>query len=460
MLALALLCGASGALYAAEGDVAVPLTSESGAPLGEGFYRAGSLWVPADVMKNLGTPLTGGPNGKGFIITVEDPAGVFGDADIARLCGGRLSLYFPSLIEAKVSYFNPDGVEAITGVAASDTGASVVLRRVKTSVTPRQPNAVPAGKLSLAWAHITSTNPDLGSEEKINGLSVLSPTWFNLTDGMGGMANRASAVYTDAAHRKGYSVWGLVSNGFSKTNTTAFFRNNGAKNLFIARILAYAKLYGLDGINLDFENVDPADRDAYVSFVAALSPYLRARGLTFSVDVFIPAKTNSSRSHDRASLAKHADYIMLMAYDEHWRTCKTSGSVASMPWVERAVSGTLAEGVPANRLVLGVPFYMRRWEETPTGGKPKVKSYTLTMASSDNLLRSKGLTPMWLAAAGQNFYSYNENGKTYKIWVEDEQSMAKRMDLATKYGLAGVAGWRKGHETPDIWNVIADWVNK
>ena len=72
---------------------------------------------------------------------------------------------------------------------------------------------------------------------------------------------------------------------------------------------------------------------------------------------------------------------MLMAYDEHWRTSPRAGSVASMPWVERAVQKTIEEGVPPAKLILGVPFYMRKWEETPTGqGKVKVKGSTLTMA--------------------------------------------------------------------------------
>ena len=81
---------------------------------------------------------------------------------------------------------------------------------------------------------------------------------------------------------------------------------------------------------------------------------------------------------------------MLMAYDEHWRTSPRAGSVASMPWVTKAVEGTLAEGVPASKLVLGVPFYMRRWEETKSGEGVKVKGYTLTMAEAEELSAKRG----------------------------------------------------------------------
>jgi len=192
--------------------------------------------------------------------------------------------------------------------------------------------------------------------------------------------------------------------------------------------------------------VDVNDRAAYVRFMSILCPYLSAYGLKSSVDVHVPGNSGLSRSHDRPGLSKYVDYVMLMAYDEHWRTAPKAGSVASMPWVEKAVQNTIAEGVPPQKLILGVPFYMRKWEETPDNGKVKIRSYTLSMPESDKIIHSKALQPMWFQDIGQHFYSYIENGKTYKVWVEDEDSMAKKLQLVSKYRLAGAAAWRKGHE--------------
>ena len=228
----------------------------------------------------------------------------------------------------------------------------------------------------------------------------------------------------------------------------------------MARIIAYSMLYGLDGVNIDFEGFSTSDRDAFTNFIAGLAQLTKVHGLSFSVDVHIPANTNTSRLHDRQNLAKYADYIMLMAYDEHWRTCKTPGSVASLPWVERAVARTLEEGVPASKLVLGVPFYMRRWETSAAGGKNEVKSMSLTMPASDALIQSRGLTPKWLDNEGQYYYSYAANGKTYEVWAEDSQSIAKKLALTDKYNLAGAAGWRRGQEKQEVWNVIAAALGK
>ena len=251
--------------------------------LGTAIVRGKDIWVPADVLGMLGLPLTKGPNGKGFLIEVREPAKVFGIKELERLAGRSVSLYFPSMDNEGISYFNVKGLEKLTGIAADETNAGLELKRItlNTPLNIRKPdNAFLKNKrITLAWAHITRDNPDLGAEDRIDGLDVISPTWFNLTDGRGNMANRASAAYVEAAREKGYRIWPLVSNGFSKENTSRFFNDTAAVNTFIARILCYSKLYGFDGINIDFENVDAADRDKYVRFISLLSGYLKGQGL-------------------------------------------------------------------------------------------------------------------------------------------------------------------------------------
>jgi len=149
-----------------------------------------------------------------------------------------------------------------------------------------------------------------------------------------------------------------------------------------------------------------------------------------------------------------------MAYDQHWRTSPVAGSVASMPWVERAVQGCLGEGVPADKLVLGVPFYMRLWEETPREhNKADVKSFTLTMQEAESNALRVGAELFWLEDLGQHYYSYVENNKTYKVWVENAVSIERKLSLIERHGLAGMAGWRRGHERQDIWKTINRVVN-
>lgn len=461
-LCAAVCCFPPAAASAAEGDVpqAVYLdTMGTAVPIGTGFKRGGDLWIPEDAAKMAGIPLVPAGNGKGYIIKVDDPAKVFENKELDRLAGKTLNLYFPSSTENNVSYFNVTGMERVTRVAVVAGQNGATLRQMAPGeplpAKLAKPDFKKNGKIKAVWDHVARWNTDLAAQPAIDGLDVISPTWFNLTDGQGGMANRASASYVEEAHRRGWQVWALASNGFSKSMSTQLFNNTRAVNLYVARLLAYAKLYNLDGINIDFEGLAADDRANFVRFMAILSEQLKKAGLHVSVDVHIPSGSNTSKSHDRAALAKHVDLVMLMAYDQHWRTSPVAGSVASMPWVEKAVKSCLNEGVPAAKLVLGVPFYMRRWEENKDGaGKVKVKAFTLTMSEAESNAARTGAEMFWLEDLGQHYYSYVENGKTYKVWVENAASLERKLGLINKYGIAGMAAWRKGHENPAVWETI------
>lgn len=319
------------------------------------------------------------------------------------------------------------------------------------------------GKINLTWEHVVNRNPKLANIPAMPGLNVVSPTWFELKDAQGTLANKADAAYVKWAHDRGYRVWGLVSNGFNPDWTTAVLRDYRLRSSMIAQILQYAHMYDLDGINLDFENVYLEDKERLVQFVRELTPYLHEQGLTVSMDVTIKSTSDRwSRFYDRAALAQIVDYMAVMTYDEHWASSPVAGSVASLPWTEQGLQGVLAE-VPAKKLLLGVPFYTRLWSETKQAdGTVKVSSKALSMESAEAWIKERKLTPQPDAKTGQLFVSYTDpaDGITYKMWLEDSSSMAKRMELVHKYNLAGVAAWRRGFEQPQIWTTIQEGLKK
>ena len=104
---------------------------------------------------------------------------------------------------------------------------------------------------------------------------------------------------------------------------------------------------------------------------------------------------------------------------------------------------------------MGVPFYTREWRETDLGyGRARVRSSTMWMNDVDARVAQYGLTPQWLDSAGQHYIEYSDESSRYKVWIEDAKSIGLKVDLVGKYGLAGVAAWRKGFEKPGIWDVI------
>ena len=312
------------------------------------------------------------------------------------------------------------------------------------------------GKISMVWEHVVKKNPDTKKLKNIEGLDVVSPTWFAVVDGVGNVANNGDINYVNWAHLNGYKVWGLVSNSFNPDITHEFLDNTDKREKIISQLLIYAKLYELDGLNIDFENIYVKDKDMLSQFMRELYPLCREQGLTLSIDVtMISGSANWSQSFDRKALSKAVDYVNLMAYDQHWATSPQAGSVAQYKWVENGLKRVLEE-VPAEKLILGMPFYTRVWEEQKVDGVKKVSSKALSMESVQKILSEKKPQIRWDKESGQYYAQYKEKDITYKIWIEDKRSINLKTSLVHKYGLAGAAAWRRGFETEDIWFVIAD----
>lgn len=311
----------------------------------------------------------------------------------------------------------------------------------------------------LTWEYATkkTANPDdIGF---LPGVHVVSPTWFHLKeDGL--VSNTADIEYVKWAHQNGYQVWGLFSNSFDKELTSEMLNDSKLRIKVIKQLLSYADLYQLDGINLDFENVYLEDKEAYVQFVRELTPLLHEKGRTVSVDVtFKSSSENWSMFYDREKLGQIADYIIVMGYDEHWANSPEAGSVSSLPWVEKGIKGIL-EDVPSDKVILGVPFYTRLWiEEVDDEGNKSVSSKTFSMDQAQQWIEENNLKVTYDKATGQNYVQLIEGTTTYRVWLEDSTSMEKRFEIMDKYNLAGIGAWRRGFESKDFWDVIAESIN-
>lgn len=312
------------------------------------------------------------------------------------------------------------------------------------------------GKINMTWEYVGNKNPDISKLKSINGLDVVSPTWFNITDKQGTVANKADGSYVQWAHKNGYKVWALVGNGTDLDGTHAFLNNTDIREKIYQQLLIYAKLYKLDGINIDFENVYLKDRDMLTQFMRELAPLLREQGLAVSIDVtFRSSSENWSMCYDRKALSEVVDYIAVMAYDQHWAASPVAGSVAEFGWVENGLKRILEE-VPNEKLLLGLPFYTRVWKEELVDGRVKVSSTAVSMGSVEKILSEKKPAVVWDKESGQNYVEYKEGKVTYKIWIEDSESINLKSSLVHKYDLAGAASWRKGFESEDIWVVLQD----
>lgn len=328
----------------------------------------------------------------------------------------------------------------------------------KVSTPSRAERSWKGKPVNLFWEAVYERKPDPASFGELPGINVVSPTWFSIIDVDGNVRSKADSAYVQWAHKQGMEVWGLLSNSFEADLTTQALSSYEKRMTTIVQMLEYADLYDLDGINIDFENVYTKDGENVTQFMRELKPMAQAKNLIVSIDV--TPKSNSemwSLFLDRKALGSVADFLIVMAYDEHWAASPTAGSVASLPWVENSISRIIDEdNVPAEKLILGVPLYTRIWTETTENGETNVSSKAVGMTTVQELLAEKKLTPVFDKDAGQNYVEYEEDGALKKIWIEDQVSLKSRVELAKSFGLGGVASWTRSFGTLEAWETLQE----
>ncbi|PLR95264.1 glycosyl hydrolase family 18 protein [Bacillus sp. T33-2] len=310
------------------------------------------------------------------------------------------------------------------------------------------------GPIHLTWEAVYTKNPDPGTLPEMPGVNVVSPTWFHLSSSDGNVKNMGSPEYVQWAKQRGYQIWGLFSNSFDPVMTHEAFKDYETRQKIIRQLLHYSEMFHLDGINLDIENVNKEDGPLVTQFVREATPYFHQAGLIVSMDItFMSSSGNWSAFYEREKLAEVVDYLIVMAYDEHWGTSQVAGSVSSLPWVEENLA-ELLKVVPNERLILGVPLFARLWKEQQAqDGSMQVTSEAMAMEKAKKWLSDNKIKPVYDTESGQNYaelFVENEN-VTYKIWLEDELSLQKRAELAQVYELAGIATWSRYFADQSAW---------
>jgi spore germination protein YaaH len=406
-----------------------------------------------------------------------------------RYQGGIKSLILADVEKgAELTVLEPDDtwtkvatVDGIIGYIKSSNLNSTSTKTVSSDYVPENFSHITKDfKINLAWHQVTNNtaNGNIASVlQNTKGINVISPTWFYLKDETGGIGSLASSDYVTYCHQNGIEVWALVSNfgakdqGLDNPDLSAILTYSSRRENLINNLISAAIQYNLDGINVDFESIDPSTGDSFIQFIRELSLKCANNGIVLSVDNYSP--TAYTAFYNRSEQAIFADYVILMAYDEHYSGSEEAGSVASIGFVTDGVVNTLAE-VPADQLILGMPFYARVWQETPilpdgvsseaeltadTIIEYNLSSYSTSMKEIQNLISANGAEPVWSDEDGQYYVQYENGGSTYKIWVEDATSLEEKLKVLQQYQLAGGAFWKLGLETSNIWDTIIKYIN-
>ena len=313
------------------------------------------------------------------------------------------------------------------------------------------------GPISMGWQYTEQDSglSAFGELTSNTGINVISPTWFTVNDNKGTVSSLAAKDYVDQAHKSGIMVWGCYQDVYDNDGISAasYMQTEKIRQHIIDQLIQAATDTGMDGINLDIETITEEAAPYYLQFIRELCEAAHKQNLIVSVDNYTSTYTQYL---NRREQAETADYLVIMGYDEHTTSSGEAGSVASISFVEKGITDLLDEGVDPSQVINGIPFYSRGW--TQNAGEDSPTCEVLAMGDQKAWADSHGITLAWDANLCQYTGKTTVNDTTYSIWEEDAKSIESKMQLVGKYQLAGVAEWRLGLETADVWNVINQYL--
>ncbi len=407
-------------------------------------------------------------NEKDRLVAVQDPGGLIGEVSKSgsyllvsaseeergytkELKRGEVISLFETDIEGYYYAMSHDGYTGYISQERVKKSAEVISQKIPTEMEV-DPFILPYEPVSIAWQQIYTSDFTSEIYDEIYYtayyVDVVAPTWFKLNE-KGGIDSLANEEYVLWTHNRGKQVWGLFDNQFDDELTYKALSSTDTRHALCEKLLNYCKKFDLDGINVDFENMSEETDRYFVQFLRELSIELRSQGYILSVDTMVPSEWTDYYRRDL--MYELCDYVIVMAYDEHYSGSEVAGSVSSKRFAVEAIYNMMQEGVKADKLILGVPFYTRVWM-----GVEDLSSDAVGMDRAWGYVNDYELDVVYDEKTGQNYAEGMVGDTLYRIWLEDSTSMEWRLKLVQDNDLAGVAAWSLGFESYDIWAVYEE----
>ncbi len=341
----------------------------------------------------------------------------------------------------------------IRKIAAGLLAAALIITSGK---TPGLANSENAETSPIVLGYYTDQS-DASLKLYHNRFNLLATDTLN-TNAQGKLIGFIPEKALGAADRYGMDAYALVSNygekGWDGDIAHRVLNEPAAKIRLIRNMLDTVRANDYIGINIDFEEVRPEDREALSRFVRDTAREMRKLGKKTMVSV--PAKTEDdpengwSGAFDYEAIGNHADLVQVMTYDEHgiWGE---PGSAAGLDWIDASLKFAVSEVHPS-KLLAGIPAYGNDWNlsdpSDASGGM-------LAWKNVRTLTRGQGMTGTRDATSKSMMLRYAaEDGDKHVLWYEDEYSIKLKARLVGKYGLAGISIYALGMEDQAFWTAL------
>jgi spore germination protein YaaH len=342
------------------------------------------------------------------------------------------------------------------GVRATDGTWSQQAQQFTLAIPSSLTQVVPGRMVQMYYVNTDDGHAALFAH--LNQIDVLSPAWYDANPD-GSITGYARRDIIDAAHANGIALIPLVVNkDVDPAVGHAILADPATRSALAANLVNEAKTYGYAGFQLDFEQIPWTDRDLLTALVQDAAGAFHAAGLNLSIAVIprLPGDDTAggslldyfrqwSGAYDFAALAKSADFLSFMTYDEH-NGVTPPGAVSGTPWMRKALEFSL-QGVPPEKATLGLPTYYHDW----TGiGALTSSSYADAMI----LAQRYGATPVIDPTEDEMHFGYDVAGVHHELWIQSTETLRQKLPLMYEYGLKGVSVWRLGFEDPSFWSLI------
>ena len=342
------------------------------------------------------------------------------------------------------------------GIQAADGTSSRQAQSAELTVPSTLTRVLPGRMVQMYYVNTDEGRASLFAH--LRQIDVLSPGWYD-ANADGSITGYARRDVIDAAHAGGVAIIPLVVNKDVDPDVAhAILADPARRATLAANLVNEAKTYGYAGFQLDFEQIPWTDRDLLTALTQDCATAFHAAGLNLSIAVIprLPGDAGASGTlldyfrqwsgaYDFPALAKAADFLSFMTYDEH-NGVTPPGAVSGTPWMRQALEFSL-QGVPPEKATLGLPTYYHDW----TGvGRLTSSSYADAMI----LAQMHGSTPAFDAVEEEMHFSYSAYGVQHDLWIQSTDTLRHKLPLMYEYGLKGISVWRLGFEDPSFWNLI------
>lgn len=351
------------------------------------------------------------------------------------------------------------------------TSCGLAAPKTRQPVQPASAQAAAAADLARARERVLKASPlamfyysgdsmGLASlEAHADDITLLAPQCYGL-DRAGALHGKLPAEVLEVTRRSGLPLMPLVTNpGFDRLTSHILLHNAQAQERAAKSLAQLAERDQYVGWQLDFEDIDPADKLAYTRFVGRLAARLHHDHRLLSVAVvprFSDRYPDSSNpgfhtgewgaAFDFRALGRVADFLVLMAYDQH-TSLTPPGPVAGYDWVKAALDYAVRR-VPPFKLMLGLPLYGREWSETAGA----TTSHSLAYKDLKRYLDGPGSGHYWDDLFRTAWFQMREGDTVRTAWFDDARSLREKLKLVQLYHLRGYAAWRLGVEDPEFWH--------